>query len=289
MLRTSTYSVLALAALILGSCDSLTSPHGAARVTVLLTDAPHAYLESAVVTIDRVEILPMDGPAVVISTDGGTHDLLELQDGVTAELGSAVMDAGLYHQLRLIVSHAEVTLKDGYEFTDGSTTKTIHVPSGAQTGIKVNLSAADGGDGEGVEIRPGEMVLVVDFDVSQNFVMQGSAETPAGIHGFLFTPLLRAVVEDVAGSIEGTVTAPEDVDTEGLTVLATREGAAQGEAAVTTVVKEDGAFKLHFLPPGTYEVTIDDVPEGYSASVEIVEVGKSEDVTGVELVITEDD
>jgi hypothetical protein len=34
-------------------------------------------------------------------------------------------------------------------------------------------------------------VVLVDFDVDQNFVIQGNPETPAGINGILFTPVLR--------------------------------------------------------------------------------------------------
>jgi hypothetical protein len=288
MFRKATLLAVVASAFVFGACDIITSPTNTARVTVLLTDAPHAYLEAAEVTIDRIEILPVDGPPIVISTDGGTHDLLQLQDGVTAELGSATMDAGRFLQLRMIVSSAEVTLKDGYTFTDGSTTKSIAVPSGAQTGIKINLKDVNGEEGEGVEIRPGETVLVVDFDVSQNFVMLGDAEAPAGINDFLFTPLLRAVVEDVAGSIAGTVTAPDEMVTEGLTVMATRQGAGEDEAAVTTLVKEDGTFKLHFLPPGTYDVTVDNPPDDHSSTSVNVDVGKAEDVTGVDLEITAD-
>jgi hypothetical protein len=34
----------------------------------------------------------------------------------------------------------------------------------------------------------------VDFDVDDNFVLQGNPETPAGIHGVLFTPVLKEKV-----------------------------------------------------------------------------------------------
>jgi hypothetical protein len=285
MFRKAMLFTTVAAAFVLGACDSPTATSGSARVTVLLTDAPHEYLEAAVVTIGRIELLSDDGPPVVITTDGGTYDLLQLQDGVTAALGTATIEAGRYLQLRMIVSSAELTLKAPYEFNDGSVTRSLTVPSGAQTGIKINLSA----DGNaGVEIRPGETTLVVDFDVSQNFVMQGSADTPAGISGFLFTPLLRAVVEDVAGSIAGTVKAPDGVDPEGLTVTATRTDAQVGDVAASTLVKADGTFTVHFLAPGTYNVTISNPPEDHSANTVQRVVGKAEHVTGVELVITAD-
>jgi hypothetical protein len=280
MLLTTCAALLAVAA-----CDSPTGTPGSARLTVLLTDAPHQYLESAVVTIGEVALLRADGGPVVVTAEGGSFDLLQLQDGVTASLGSETIDAGRYLQARLKVTDATLTLKAPYTFVDGTTSRTLQVPSGASSGIKINLrSGAQSSDG--VEIRAGETTLVVDFDVSQNFVMQGDADSHAGIHGFLFTPLLRAVVEDVAGSIAGSVSAPDGVVTEGLSVTATRTDAGLGDIPATTLVKEDGTFKLHFLPPGTYDVTIAESPPGHAATTVQRTVGNAEHVTGVELVLT---
>jgi hypothetical protein len=287
MIRRALLLPLAAAALAVGACDSPTANSGPARVTVLLTDAPHEYLEEAVITVGRIDILPVNGPAVTITEDGGTFDLLQLQDGVTAVLGSAEILPDRYRELRMVVSYAEVTLKDGYMFNDGSQTKSLAVPSGAASGIKVGIVDGNGGaPGQGIEIRPGETVLVVDVDVSQNFVMLGQADAASGVEGFNFTPRLRAVALDVAGSISGFVTAPADVDVEGLTVTATREGAAEDEAAVTTLVREDGTFTLHFLPPGTYNVTIPEPPAGFSSSDQDVDVGNAEHVTDIEIVIS---
>jgi hypothetical protein len=67
------------------------------------------------------------------------------------------------------------------------------VPSGSQSGIKVDLgSAIVADDGE-------TTVIVVDFDVDQNFVIQGNPETPAGIMGILFTPVLKEKSRETAG------------------------------------------------------------------------------------------
>lgn len=278
-------AVLSLTAgLALAACDSPTDSNRNATLRVLLTDAPVDYLESAVVEIGRIEILPADGgPARVIVEDAGSYDLLQLQNGVTADLGVAPIEAGQYTQLRMIVESAELTLADGYEFNDGTTTRTLFVPSGEQTGIKINLTSADGDEEAGVEIRPGETVLVVDFDVSQNFRIQGNPDTPAGIHGMLFTPTLRAVIRDVAGSIAGTVAAPTGVTVEGLQVTATRDGAE--EAAATTLVNADGTFLLPFMSPGTYDITVV-APAAHSANTVEVTVDENEAVTGVTLTIT---
>jgi hypothetical protein len=284
MLRRAMLLPVLAGAFIAGACDSPTGT-GSARLTLLLTDAPHEYLSSAVVDIGRISIRSEAGETV-LTEDGGVYDLLQLQNGVTAALTSTTIEPGSYSELRMVVREAELTLKDGFTFTDGTTTQTLRVPSGAQSGIKVKLFGAGEERSRGVDVRPGETVLVVDFDVSQNFVMQGSAVKPAGIRSFSFTPVLRASVRDVAGSISGTVTAPQGVAVEGLSVTATRTDAAPDDLPATTLVKEDGTFTLHFLPPGTYDVTVSAPPAGHTSNVVQRGVGAAEHVTGVELVLT---
>jgi hypothetical protein len=279
-IRTFALSLGAIAAL--AACDSPAATDRDAFLRVQLTDAPADYLASAVVEIGRIELIPAGGPPIVIVEDAGSYDLLQLQNGVTAELGAEHIEPGRYLQLRMEVKYAQLTLAEGYQFTDGTTTQTLFVPSGDQSGIKINLTMADGNPRAGIDIRPGETVLVVDFDVSQNFVMQGDAETAAGIQGFLFTPTLRAIVRDVAGSIAGTVTAPGEM-APGLTVTATRSG--ESEVHATTLVQADGTFLFPFIAPGSYDITVV-APDDHTANSVAVTVGENEDVTGVELTIT---
>lgn len=269
--------------LALGACGGDVGPmlNGEARLTVQLTDAPSDYLESAVVEIGRIELRPDSGAAVVVVEDAGAYDLLRLQDGVTADLAELVVEPGVYTEMRMIVTRAEVTLKEPYTFQGGGRTRQISVPSGAQSGIKIKLASEDGGNG--VEIRAGETVLVIDFDVAQNFVMQGNAHTPAGIRGFLFTPSLRATVRDVAGSIAGSVTAPQGVAVENLRVTARRAGAAGDDVPAATLVKADGSYRIHYLAPASYTVALDSVPAGHAAAAVEASVGARQHVTGVTL------
>jgi hypothetical protein len=54
---------------------------------------------------------------------------------------------------------------------------------------------------EPIEAEEGEeTTLVVDFDVDQNFVIQGNPETPAGIIGMLFTPVLQELRRENDGA-----------------------------------------------------------------------------------------
>lgn len=245
------------------------------------------YLASATVEIGTVEIIPDDGPPLTLTDDGGTHNLLDLQNGVTADLASLDIPTGHYVQLRLVVNGAAVTLNDGYEFADGSTEKSLKVPSGLQSGIKVNLAPSDGQAGSaGIDITEGETTLVVDIDVSQNFKIQGNPDTPAGIKGILFTPLLRATVSDVAGSISGSVTTSTSEPVDGLTVTAALDGSSETFPATTD---GDGNYTIPSVPPGTYHVTVALPDAGFTTdpTEQTVVVGENEDVTGVNFEIVE--
>lgn len=267
----------------LAACDGGVGLGRNARLTVALTDAPSDYFASATVDIGEIEIVPAgDGPPIMLTDDGGTHDLLDLEGDVTADLATLDIDPGSYVQLRLKVEGAGVELANDLEFADGSTARNLFVPSGAQTGVKVNLRSADGEDAAGLEITPGETILVVDIDVSQNFVIQGDPDTPAGIKGVLFTPLLRTVVQNVAGSISGTVTSDVDDDgLEGETVRAVLQNSDEPEELqtdeVTAVTEDDGSYTIDYLSPGTYEVGVVD----FSAESRTVTVEEDEDVTGI--------
>lgn len=202
---------------VLGACDDATGPEEPARVQVLLTDAPSDMLDSAHVWISQVYVTgagaeeaetvpdpdpvePEPGqPAPTAAQDGEpgriflyddpaspqNYDLLELRDGVTADLtGEVEVDLTTYSGLRLVVDSARITLADGFTFEDGSRQAAFKVPSGSQSGIKVKLDDildADAGK---------TLVVTVDFDVDRNFIVQMSQEV-GQIRKVLFTPRLQ--------------------------------------------------------------------------------------------------
>jgi hypothetical protein len=265
MVTKSFFKALAVIATVSSMACSDSTGSGQATLTLQLTDAPSDLLSEAIVTLGQITLHPDSGDPIVLTSDGGTHDLLLLQNGVTASLASLQIPEGRYQQLRMIVTSASVTLANGLTFNDGTNSKTLKVPSGAQTGIKIKLQGADGTDDSGgIDIVQGETILVIDFDVSQNFVVQGNANTPAGINGILFTPSLRAIVRNIAGSIAGTVTSAGGASLAGLSVMAEQTDAAVPEALQTTsastvVDSVTGQYTIQFLAPGTYTVDMVDV------------------------------
>lgn len=266
----------------LAGCGDATSPDGDAQLSVALTDAPSDYFQSVSLDVGAVELVPADGPPVTVSNAGGTHELLDLQNGVTAELANRSIEAGAYLQLRLVVNEVDLTLAEGYSLADGSNELKPVIPSGAQTGIKINLSSADNDGEAGVQIRPGQTILVVDFDIEQNFVVEDSDPDDGVIDNVLFTPLLRATLRDVAGSISGTVTSASDGSPlSGETVRAALESSNVQEELqtdeATALTGSDGTYTVHFLSPGTYAVSVD----GSTVGSRSVTVGEDEDVTGI--------
>lgn len=190
------FSLIGLTALIACGDDS-TGPTGSAQLQILLTDAPADIIGSAVIWVSRVYVISSDEATEDEETqervdlfndpeNPRSFDLLTLQDGITTDLtGVTDVNADLYTQLRIVVDSARVTLIDGVVFSDGTNEAMLSTPSAAQSGIKVTLNSP-------ITAEDGTTTLVVvDFDVNDNFVLQGNPDTPAGLNGISFTPRLK--------------------------------------------------------------------------------------------------
>jgi hypothetical protein len=185
-----------------GACEGDSLGPQTSRVQVLLTDAPHEQLDSAIVWISHIYLqggggtepdtaasdTTSSGGRVDLYNNPGTplhFDLLTLRDGVTADLtGLVEVDVGLYQSLRFVVDSARVTLVEGLMFEDSTQTGVLKVPSGSTSGIKVKLNdILDAGDGD-------TTTVTVDFDVDDNFKIQQNPQTGL-VKMILFTPVLK--------------------------------------------------------------------------------------------------
>lgn len=249
-----TIALLALSTLFVACSqddNNIENLDGKGRLTVNITDAPFPIdiVDKTVVTIDRLSIGSAaegedEGNFLVLSEEEREIDLLDLTNGVTLELASVDIDAGTYDEIRLHVVDAKVLLKDGTEFD-------LKIPSGSSSGLKIKIAPA-------VTIEEGlESTVLLDFDVSKSFVMQGNMNTPAGIKGFLFKPVIRCVFEGFTGQIEGTVT---DTSAVVLPNALVKVWNLTPEMEPDTVVtsgftNETGYYKIIGLPEGTYHLT----------------------------------
>lgn len=106
---------------------------GTGTIQIHLTDAPIdlSTVEKVEVTITDVIVYPGDdadmpsveGGPIVLMTHPETFDLLTLTDGATTLLASGEVPAGDYQRIRLDISDATLTRKDG-------TTEALKIESG---------------------------------------------------------------------------------------------------------------------------------------------------------------
>lgn len=224
---------------------------GKGTVVIKLTDAPFpvSLVDQALVTIDKIEIR---STVEVENAKGETEnetlytvlfegekvvDLLDLQNGITTDLLSMDIDAGSYDLIRMHVTSSEVILKDGTSFD-------LKIPSGSASGLKIKIAPE-------LVIESGvESEVLLDFDVSKSFMVQGNMNTPAGIKGFMFKPVIRAMCQKYSGIIEGkvfeNVTTPVAEAHVQIIVADTVYSSALTDAT--------GSYALIGLPAGNYKM-----------------------------------
>jgi hypothetical protein len=215
-----------------------------------LTDAPFPtdMVAEANITINKIDVRKVNDdeeyPFITLSEEVMSFNLLELTNGVSENLVDIELDTGVYDHVRLYVSEASVMLKD-------STVYDLKVPSGAQSGIKIFIDPP-------VEVAGGlTSELILDFNVSKSFVVQGNPNTPAGIKGFIFKPVIKASNLTTAGRLAGMVTDTSDVVIDGAEVPIW----AADTIYTTTFTDTTGAYMFLGVDAGTYNVAF--AKEGY--------------------------
>jgi hypothetical protein len=250
-----------LAAIALGTFGvaacSDSSGTGSGLLTVRLTDAPFPFSNVAkvdvfVVRVDARTAEPTDAEAsdesnhegwTTVATPNALINLLDLRNGTTTNLGAATLASGTYNGFRLIIdpSQSSITLKDG-------THPTIQFPSAGRSGIKIKLD-------EPIQLTENGSVMTLDFDIGRSFVMRGNSAA----NGFNFKPVIRAVAQDITGSVTGSVRAntTTGAGVSGATVEVLTAGSLINDADPTHIVSStstdtNGDFRFNFLLPGTY-------------------------------------
>jgi len=260
--------VLSVLALVSCNNDENSIPENKGRLNVLLTDSPFPIelISSTWVTIDKVEIRQhseSDEDSFIVIAEGEMEfDLLELTNGITEQLASVDLEAGVYDMIRLHVVDATVVLANGTEFD-------LTVPSGSSSGLKIKISPA-------IQLAEGQTSdVLLDFDVSKSFVAKGNIN--GQINGFNFKPVVRGIFLEYAGRIEGNVadTTGAPLENASVQVLLPEDiGEADDDEMddeemeedddyklVSTFSDVDGRYKLIGIPEGTYTVICE--LEGY--------------------------
>lgn len=230
------------------------------RLVIKLTDAPFPIdmIDSAMVYISKVEIrkksegTELGHPYITVFEGLEEFNLLDLRNGITAELVDLEIDSGNYDLIRLYVDEASLTVKEGDTYS-------LKVPSGAQTGIKVFIKPD-------LHVEGGLTTdVLLDFSIEKSFILKGNTKSPAGIKGFNFKPVIRAVNITTAGSIEGVVdyadTLMQDVSV----------WIAQDTVITSAFTDTTGYYAMPGIPSGFY--TVGAAKEGFDTiTVEGVEI-----------------
>lgn len=265
MKKTQFFSGLILGLLILFStgCQDVESEKTGTLV-IKLTDAPFPIdmIDAASVNIVKVEIRKegdgvADGnPYIILTEEAREFNLLDLRNGITTDLIEMEVPAGSYDLIRLYVDQASLSVKDISE------PYTLKVPSGAQTGIKIFIKP-------GLNVEGGlTSEVLLDFNIDKSFILQGNMDTPAGIKGFNFKPVIRAVNRSTAGSVEGLV-----IDANLLAMENVSVWIGQDTVLTSAFTDVDGYYSMLGIPAGLYNVSA--ATEGFDTvtfeNVQIVE------------------
>jgi len=198
-------------------------------IRLVLIDSP-STLDSIVICISRVEVHKSgtdttSGSWTVINDSLRYFDLLLLNNGASAVLGDTSLTEGTYTQIRLIVEDRNYVVDDGVNYP-------LTIPSGTQTGIKLNHS---------FEIESGKLYeLFLDFNVDKSVKITGNGK-------YKLKPTIRVMPVVISGSIFGQVL-PLDADPTVWTV--------SGTDTISTFTDLTGFFKLMALPEGIYDINI---------------------------------
>jgi len=250
------FAALALGTFSVAACSD-SSGTGTGLLTVRLTDAPFPFSDVArvdvfVVRVDARTADPTDVQAsdesnqngwTTVATPNASINLLDLGDGKTTNLGATTLATGTYNGFRLIIdpSQSSITLTDG-------TKPAIQFPSAGHTGIKINLDKP-------ISLTENGSVMTLDFDIGRSFVMRGNNASA----GFNFKPVIRAVAEDITGSVSGSVVTNgtpaagvPDATVEVLTAGSLINDSDPTHVVGTASSDASGNFRIAFLLPGTY-------------------------------------
>ena len=240
-------------------------------LTLYLADATTNY-QAVYVTVSEVQVCMSEndgagegedegapgegGGWITVAEPGQTYNLLELVNGVMAELGTTELETGHYTMLRMILGdhpdEAENLLGyshpyPNYIITGSGEEISLFVPSGYQTGIKL-VSGFD-------IVADASTELVLDFDASRSVVKAGQSGK------YLLKPTIKVVDSISRADVNGAVSDPDGEGIPGAIVSAQIYDAGDADAGIDPVVEvftstqtgDDGNYRL-YLPPGDYHI-----------------------------------
>ena len=223
---------------------------GTGTLRVALTDAPACGFDHVYITVDRVRVHQASsandndaGWSEVVLNPAQRIDLLDLTNGVLAELGQTPLAAGQYTQVRLALSTNGGGAPANSVVPTGGTETALDTPSAAQSGLKLI---------HGFTVQPNAVTdLVLDFDACRSVVRKGNG-------GFNLKPVI-AVIPRTTTAIVGTV----DPAHTGVAVSVQKNGTV----VRSTTPNANGDFTLSGLDPAQSPFDVAFTATGLTTSV----------------------
>ena len=232
---------------VLTACSDSTDPVQPAqgRLVLNLTDASCDYDEVNIVVIGvRVHRAGSDdgenpdegGEWITVSDDTFTVDLLTLSNGQSIILTDTLLAAGKYTQVRLL-------LDDGCTVVVAGEPHDLEVPSGEQSGLKLNHPFTLSPD-----FTYG---ATLDFDACRSVHLTGNDQ-------YKMKPVIRIVVDAISGGLRGTVL-PVDA-------RAMIWAVADSDSALAWADTLTGEYLFSNLEAGQYDVSFEPTAGDYADS-----------------------
>jgi hypothetical protein len=275
MLRDLGSLVASGAALLLAAACSgggSSGKSGTGPLKILVTDAPFAHdlVEEAKIHVSAVRVhrdAQADSGFIDLDIGSGLElDLLDLQNGITAELVEAELPVGTYRQIRLVVDEASLTLVNGNVYS--TELGNLHLTSTDTSGIKVFVSPP-------IQVTSTLTTVLLDVDLTKSFHAIPASDPPNATK-FNLMPVVRAANVATTGEIRGTVTHDDGTGTQvgvdAATVFLLLPGETDPDQSVaSTSTSPDGEYALLGVSPGTYDLlAVKDPEQGSVVGVQVV-------------------
>jgi hypothetical protein len=218
------FIVFSLISILVSGCTFTSStsslPDGMGKLVVNVTDPPPPDMDSVMVKVENLEVHKAGGPWTTVAEDMEPFDLKLLEDREDL-LASAIVDAGIYTQIRLDVESVTIWV-DGEEHI-------ATVPSG-----KIRLVGSfEVVDGEETEVT-------LDFIGARSVIVTGNGE-------YIFKPVIKLLIPKSAK--------PGNGEEETLSaVLEQSETGALIELATDPDPVYSGDESIHMVTTGTVGV-----------------------------------
>lgn len=231
---------ITLVAILAVACNLNGSNSGLGRLKVVMADSPAQY-DSVIINVKEVQVQNTTDTLgwITITKQPHTFDLLKLVNGAYKVLGDSILPAGTYPQIRLILGTGNHVVINGQSYN-------LTVPSGYQTGVKLNVNATINADYT--------YTLLLDFDASRSIVKTGNSK---GTTPYLLKPVINATNVAITGAISGVV----------FPAIARPVvyGISGGDTLASTYADTtSGKFTLIGLKQGTYTVAVDPTNTSYN-------------------------